>query len=282
MIDYRWRAEALKRKDAASSDWKKKMKARIFERALPRIAAHRLAQAKQRITPEWTPIRAAADFKAWQLDGDYLEFGVYTGKSFSHAWHLIRAAEANRQKATSTRFFAFDSFEGLPESKGLDRIYDPYATGSYAASEGEFLRNLKESGVDLSEVVVVPGFYDRSLGPGTKERIGLEKAAVVYIDCDLYDSAVAVLDFLTDVLVDGAIVIFGDWYLFHANPELGQQRAFKDWLHKNPQLRATPFVQVPHVYHQSFIIHRSVGAERPVSANGNARIKESGTPEVHA
>jgi hypothetical protein len=282
MFEHRWRADALKKKDIASGNIKKRLVARAFESSAVRRAVHSLAKAKQRMAPEWSPIRAAADFKAWQLDGDYLEFGVYTGKSFSNAWHLIRDAEDNRGKPHTTRFFAFDSFEGLPESKGFDSVYTPYASGSYAATRAEFERNVAETGVDMRDVVVVPGFYEHSLQSGLKERVGLSQAAVVYIDCDLYASAVHVLDFLTDVLVDGAILIFGDWYLFHANPDLGQQRAFKEWLAKNPQFRAAPFVHVPHIYHQSFIIHRAIPAEKKDGAwstrpanNGRQPVAES-------
>jgi hypothetical protein len=272
----RWRSDALKRKDIASGDLKKRALGRAFETAAVRRAAHALASLKRLIASEWSPIRLAADFKAWQLDGDYLEFGVYTGMSFSNAWHLIRGAERTRGKAHQTRFFAFDSFEGLPESKDLDRVYAPYAQGAYAASRHEFERNIAEAGVDLRDVTVVPGFYEKSLVPGLKERIGLQKAAIVYIDCDLYASAVHVLDFLTDLLVDGAIVIFGDWYLFHANPELGQQRAFREWLAKNPSLRASPFVHVPHIYHQSFIIHRVLPAEKQETEQRGGQSKNNG------
>ena len=41
--------------------------------------------------------------------GDYLEFGVYQGSSLIMAFHLAR-----RYRLNTMRFFAFDSFAGLP------------------------------------------------------------------------------------------------------------------------------------------------------------------------
>ena len=38
-------------------------------------------------------------------------------------------------------------------------------------------------------------------------------------------STVPVLRFLSDVLVDGALLIFDDWYCFRASPEQGEQNA---------------------------------------------------------
>jgi len=42
-------------------------------------------------------------------DGDYLEFGVFRGRSFKLAYE-----EAQRNNLNKIRFFAFDGFVGLP------------------------------------------------------------------------------------------------------------------------------------------------------------------------
>ena len=49
-----------------------------------------------------------------QTAGDYLEFGVFRGTSFINACRLAR-----RYRLDKMRFFAFDSFEGLPDSEGV-------------------------------------------------------------------------------------------------------------------------------------------------------------------
>lgn len=192
-------------------------------------------------------IETAASFAAWnQVEGDYLEFGVYKGESFAAAFRAMNAArrpfsstpndppEYAHWRANPPRFFAFDSFEGLPPGPA-ERHVD-YGVGAYACSEGQFLDNLKREGVDLSRVVTIPGYYDKTLTPELKSRYGLEKAAVVMIDCDLYESTVPVLDFLTDIVDQGTVLIFQDWFRFKGRPGSGEQRACREWLARNPHL----------------------------------------------
>src|SRR5437763_11463578 len=48
-----------------------------------------------------------------KVEGDYLEFGVFRGNSFIKAWNSARLTGRRR-----VRFYAFDSFEGLPDPTG--------------------------------------------------------------------------------------------------------------------------------------------------------------------
>ena len=51
------------------------------------------------------------------IEGDYLEFGVHCGRTFTEAW---RASQ--RYALAEMRFHAFDSFEGLPEPEATHRF----------------------------------------------------------------------------------------------------------------------------------------------------------------
>jgi O-methyltransferase len=198
-------------------------------------------------------LNTAASFYAWnQIEGDYLEFGTYRGDSFAAAYHAVKRARSvhgalMKQKdesyarwiARPPRFFAFDSFEGLPAGS-VERQVD-YTPGSYSCSERDFRANVAARGVDLADVVTVPGYFDQSLNAATKQRHGLERAAVVMIDCDLYESTVPVLDFLTDIVGQGTIIIFHDWFRFKGSPEQGEQRACREWLAQNPQIELTEY-----------------------------------------
>ncbi len=192
-------------------------------------------------------LNAATSFVTWnQIEGDYLEFGVYQGRSMAAAYHAFMynrkillnrgydSPEYRRWKDNPPRFFAFDSFEGLPGGPG-ERDID-FHTGAYQCSEDRFKAYLVRSGVDVKDVVTVPGFYDYSLTDKTKARHGLRKAAVIMIDCDLYESTVPVLDFITDLVGQGTIIVFHDWFRFRGSPLHGEQRACREWLVKNPHL----------------------------------------------
>lgn len=198
-------------------------------------------------------VRCAASFLAWnQIDGDYLEFGTWEGDSFIEAYRSIWRARSDVKSFIRTeeieswyqkrpRFIAFDSFSGLPPGE-FERHAD-YEEGAYGCSEDGFLENVRNGGVDLRDVVTVPGFYDKTLNDETKRRVRIERAAAIMIDCDLYESTVPVLDFITDLVGQGTIIIFDDWYRYEGRPDKGEQRACNEWLEKNPQIELLKYWQ---------------------------------------
>lgn len=191
-------------------------------------------------------VHTAASFITWnQIEGDYLEFGVAEGNSFAAAYRSImrerrehaamgyQGQDYQRWLDNPPRFIAFDSFEGLPAGPGERQV--DYFPGAYQCSEEGFRKNLAAMGVDLNRVITVPGYYDQTLNAELKERLNLRRAAVVMIDCDLYESTVPVLDFITSLVGQGTIIIFHDWFRFQGSPNQGEQRACREWLARNPQ-----------------------------------------------
>lgn len=157
-----------------------------------------------------------------QVEGDYLEFGVYRGTSF------ISAYDAARQRGfDEMRFFAFDCFEGLPEGEGT--VWKP---GDFAFPEHLFRELIRKAGVDPQRTTVVRGLYEHSLTREVKTQHELRRAAVVHIDCDLYSSTKVVLDFIEDIIDVGTVLMFDDWYHrgFGPEPERhGGAKAFGEW-----------------------------------------------------
>ena len=186
-----------------------------------------------------------------QLEGEYLEFGVFEGANFVAAFHLAQVCGL-----TSMRFYAFDSFQGLPKVKGPDAEgFRHFEEGEFHCDTAKFSQGIASKGVDLDKVSIVPGWFEETLNNQTKMTLPLTKAAVVYIDCDLYESTLPVLNFLTDYLQDGSVVLFDDWYCYRGDPNRGEQRAFKEWLTTHSDLSATEFHK--YGWHgNSFIIHR--------------------------
>lgn len=188
-----------------------------------------------------------------KVKGDYFEFGVYKGTTFTAAYYF-----AKLNFLYDMRFLAFDSFEGLPEIKGVDAKVPMYEAKQYAFGLDKFKQTLKKNEVDLNKVDIFPGWFDKVLNDDLKKKFKAEnkKAAIVWIDSDLYESAVLVLDFIKDFLVDGSIILFDDWFCFNGNPGLGEQKAFNEWLVKNSDIKASQFHKFG--WHgQSFIIHKA-------------------------
>lgn len=169
-----------------------------------------------------------------KVEGDYLEFGVYEGAVFCQVFHWLK------DQFPEMRFFAFDSFEGLPAPNGTDNIngyssnYHPH---EFACSLSSFKKNLKKNKVDMARVELVKGWYDKTLKPNQVNRYGIRHAAFIWIDSDLYESAVPVLKFITPYLTPGTIIVFDDWHAFRNDPHRGEQRACREWLKKNPKIK---------------------------------------------
>ena len=189
--------------------------------------------------------KAAKVLGAEKVEGDYLEFGVLGGRSLINAYRILNdvfrehqevhygrsEADAAQIRAVweKMRFFAFDSFEGLPALGKVDSQGSDFAQGKYASSEALFRENLAQAGVPLEKVVTVPGWFEKTCTEETVRKHGMRKAAIVHVDCDLYSSARTALDFAGPLLVNGSVIIFDDWYCFRGNPALGEQRAFNEW-----------------------------------------------------
>jgi O-methyltransferase len=184
--------------------------------------------------PRETALARAIDYVyTTRLDGDYLEFGVWEGRTFAAACYH------SKERGLSMTSYAFDSFAGLPENKEADATgYQMYKAGAYSCSEHEFLRNVRRTGADMNRVITVPGWFQESLRPDNPRLASLRKAAVVWVDCDLYSSTECVLKFLTKYLQHGSLLMFDDWFCYRADPNAGEQRAFREWLALNPHLSA--------------------------------------------
>jgi O-methyltransferase len=183
------------------------------------------------------------------LLGDYLEFGIYRGDTFIHACR--RASSV----MPFMRFFAFDSFEGLPELSGPD-IGGEFHAGQFACDRATFEERLQDANVDLRKVEIVPGWFDKTLTPSLKKERRLTVASIVYIDADLYVSTVPILNFLTDIVATGSVVMFDDWFCFRADPNKGVQRAWREWLGRNQDITAQDF-HLFGAYGKSFILNIS-------------------------
>ncbi len=188
-----------------------------------------------------------------KVRGDYLEFGTYFGHSLIYAYHFAR-----RHRVDGMHFYGFDSFKGLPPFEGVDDdlpLDRQYVPGDFACDVKTVRRNLRVGGVRQDDVTLVEGFYDESLTPALAKSLPIESAAVIWIDCDLYHSTKTVLDWVTRYVVDGTVLCFDDWFNFKGNPGKGENRAFTEWLFKNPTIKASPY-QTFGWHGKSFILHR--------------------------
>jgi O-methyltransferase len=167
--------------------------------------------------------------------GDYYEFGVFRGFTL-----LAAQQSAQARGLGQMRFHGFDSFQGLPAVDGIDSTGARFFEGQFACSKNVVVRNLKRHGADLSRVTLTEGFFCDSLTDELKAQPGFRSAAIAFIDCDLYSSTCDVLNWLESLLQDGSLVLCDDWYSFGDSAELGQQKAFAEFLERSGVWKAEP------------------------------------------
>lgn len=169
------------------------------------------------------------------MNGYYFEFGC-------HGANTMRMAYDNFHHLFDWTYVAFDSFEGLPEISEIDK-QEIWKKGKLKTSEDYFIRVVTQHGIPREKLITVKGFYDVSLNEGLKKKLLPIKAAVIYVDCDLYTSTIPVLGFIRDFLQRGTIIVFDDWNCFHGDPDKGERRAFREFREKYPELIFEDFVQ---------------------------------------
>lgn len=227
-------------------------------RQLPEVVARAMERAKEMGTAE---------------QGDYYEFGIFKGHTF-----LSAQRAADERGIRGMRFYGFDSFQGLPEPKGLDRTEEEhFYEGQYACSYENVHSNLTEHGLDWDRAHLIRGFFEDTLTNATKEEHGMGPAAVALVDCDLYASSAEVLGFLSDLLVDGSVLIMDDWNAFDGRDDRGQRRALAEFLEEHSKWRVEPWFEYGS-YGRAFIVHRQTSragtedvARRPATARPDSR-----------
>ena len=68
----------------------------------------------------------------------------------------------------------------------------------------------------------------------------MNKVSIIFIYCDLYNSAKIVLHFITD-LIESSIIIFENWSAYRGNQNKVEQLLTKDWLLKNKNIQLISF-----------------------------------------
>jgi len=168
---------------------------------------------------------------------DYLEFGIFRGFTLWYAQALARDMGIR-----DMRFFGFDSFFGLPPTKGIDEEGE-FQEAAYASPRTEVESFLNTYGVDWSRTYLVEGWFEKTLTLNTAKKYGLKRCSLCVIDCDLYESTRVVLKFIEPIIAEQCVILFDDWRSFGDDPNKDEQKAFAEFLQRNSHIRADPFVE---------------------------------------
>lgn len=158
----------------------------------------------------------------------YLEFGVYSGFSF---WFAVNIA--HKLGISDLDFHGFDSFEGLPDS--LVDKHKNWEKGSYACPKEIAIEYLKKYGMP-KKYILHKGWFSEEFLSKKVPFDGNSFAAIVVIDCDVYESAKVVLNYILPFLGEGSVILFDDYNAFSKDPNHGERKAFIEFVSENSNL----------------------------------------------
>lgn len=132
------------------------------------------------------------------LRGDIFEFGSYRGGSAAFIAYLLRAL------GRSGKVYAFDTFEGLPET---NRERDLHSPGDFRDADLRgFEKFIRSEGLQ-DRLVPVAGLFEQTLPRVVKSA---PLMAFVHIDCDIYEPIKYLLATCGPHYEPGGYVVFDD------------------------------------------------------------------------
>lgn len=173
-------------------------------------------------------------------DGDsILEFGVATGNTLS-----AMIENLIQKKYTNCKIFGFDSFRGLPADApsittnmpdwvpGAFNIVDELHNKNRVATveDGITYVNNRLQTYNLDTQLIV-GEYKDTLNSSICTQYNIPQACYVHIDCDIYLSALQVLEFLVqnNLMKNRCIVRYDDWVVSPSlQGQIGEEKAHNE------------------------------------------------------
>ena len=150
-------------------------------------------------------------------DGNYLEFGIFTGSSFNFAMKINIKIEK--------------IFGKINEDDKNPRFEDHI----FSVDEKKILKNIEKCSKG-QKMRIVKGFFEDTIKNKTTNDLGISKARVVLIDCDLKESTRLALEFIKPSIQEGTIILFDDFVYYKGDKNKGEYGAFANFRKKYPEI----------------------------------------------
>ena len=136
------------------------------------------------------------NIKLDQIPGDYIEFGIYKGKSLYHSIKSAKRIRIDKDRI----FWGLDSFQGFPVEN-----HNFYKNENFTSSYEKVLNQFSK----FAEVKIIKGFFDEEL---QKEPLSdIKKVSFAFVDCDIYESSIEVFEYLKPRMVSGGFIMIDDF-----------------------------------------------------------------------
>ncbi|MFT5203849.1 MAG: O-methyltransferase [Candidatus Aldehydirespiratoraceae bacterium] len=165
------------------------------------------------------------------ITGDYVEFGSWGGNTMNQAYKAMLLTGRGER-----HMWAYDSFQGLPEASDPRDYHPGWKPGSGVGGGGveNFYAACDRHGIPRDAYTATEGYFEESIGnalPADEPN----DIAICLIDCNLYTSAVTVMEFLEPRLKHGMILAFDDYYCWSPDNVSGEQSVLAEFARDHPE-----------------------------------------------
>ncbi len=137
-----------------------------------------------------------------QIAGDIVEFGCYKGTTSLFIRRLLDLYHLSEAK----RFYAYDSFQGLPAKSHQDQSIsgEAFVAGELSTSRQDLMREFKKAG--LHQPIIIKAWF-RDVKPDQLPST----IAYAFLDGDFYQSIIDSLTLVWPRLVSGGRITIDDY-----------------------------------------------------------------------
>jgi len=163
------------------------------------------------------------------ISGSYFEFGCHKART------LRFALRESIIKNMNMDFYAFDSFQGLPDHKNNKKQNLWHLKGLLKTEIKDFQKLIK-SYQKYKKIFIIKGFYKDTLTPKLKQKFKKKKiiTSFINIDCDLEISVKQSLNFALNYITNGTVLYIDDYYTtYKGDNRTGIPKIIKQLLKKN-------------------------------------------------
>lgn len=144
-----------------------------------------------------------AGFKGRELDGDYVECGVYRGALSRMVMHYV-----DFDRMSHKRFYLLDTFAGIPECSISE---EERQRGRRAGVFEESFEAVQQTFRDLPNVVIVRGTI-----PDTLSQVRAEKVCYLSLDMNTAAPEIAAAEYFWPKMSSGAVIVLDDYgFTYH-------------------------------------------------------------------
>tara|TARA_Y100000389_G_scaffold203579_1_gene252430 strand:+ start:317 stop:1030 length:714 start_codon:yes stop_codon:yes gene_type:complete len=143
------------------------------------------------------------------IEGDYLDFGVFTGSSLAHSIRAYSSINGVDNREYVTQFYGFDSFKGFDENEREFSDHPFFKNENFVSSYEKVIKRISKLEKKYSvKSHIVDGFFKDTL---INKNFAIEKVSIVLLDVDLYMATKEALNFLTPYVQNGMIILIDEY-----------------------------------------------------------------------